>query len=188
MLSEVGFTGLIPLHEVSEAEMPRVAQFKCGSESLDSFLQSEARDHYLEHLSQTSVIFHEDFAGLVGYVTLTNDAIALDISEVGHLGMNCIVSIPTYPAIKICKLAVHEDLHGIGVGNRILDLVIGEIVGGKGVAACRILITDAVNEPKVIEFYGDYGFLPSVWAKARAGQRKGGTAHLTIKMIRDIYA
>ena len=50
------------------------------------------------------------------------------------------------------------------------------------------MITDAVNVPKVIDFYTDYGFLESVWAQGQLKQQKRGTVAVTIKMIRDIYA
>ncbi|SFX63560.1 Acetyltransferase (GNAT) family protein [Janthinobacterium lividum] len=187
-LSEHGFTGLIPLHDVDPGEIHRIEEFASGSVSLDEYLKKCAHDHYEEHLSSTSVIFHEDFPGLVGYVTLTNDAIRLDIAEVNHLGLSCHVELTSFPAVKICRIAVHKELHGNKIGNRILDLVIGEIVGATGISAARIIITDAINEPKVIEFYSKYGFLESIWSQGQVAQQKRGTVQVTIKMIRDLYA
>ena len=187
-LSEAGFTGLIPLHEVAQEEMGRIAAFDSHSESLDSYLKDSAADQRAEHLSETSVIFHEDFPGLVGYITLTNDAIHLDQTEINHLGLNCTAEMRTFPAVKICRIAVHKELQGNGIGARILDLTIGEIVGAKGISAARMLITDAVNEAKVIDYYTKYGFVESLWAKGQVKQQKRGTVQLTIKMIRDLYA
>lgn len=121
-LSDIGFTGLIPLHEVAQEEMFRVGAFVSLSADLDFYLKNTALDHRLEHLSTTSVIFHEDFVGLVGYITLANDAIKLVPTEINHLGLNCESQISTFPAVKICRLAIHKDLRGNGIGSRILDL------------------------------------------------------------------
>ena len=187
-LSDDGFTGLIPLHEVAEEEMFRIDDFHSRSADLDSYLKNNALDHRAEHLSTTSVIFHEDFDGLVGFITLTNDAIRLDATEINHLGLNCATEISTFPAVKICRLAVHAELRGNGIGSRILDLAIGQIVDDSGISAARILITDAVMEAKVIAFYTAYGFLESVWAQGQMKQQKRGTVQVTIKMIRDLYA
>lgn len=187
MLSSVGFTALIPIHEVAEAELYRLKKFSCGNQSLDVFLQEKAHELHLDHLSHTNLLFHEDFGGLVGYITLSNDSIPLKVSEVGDLGLAYQTDLQSYPAVKIGRLAVHADLQRKGVGARLLDLAIGEVIGVQTVAAARLMITDAVNDPKVIRFYGQHGFLESFWATDQARKHGKGKDRATIKMIRDIY-
>jgi ribosomal protein S18 acetylase RimI-like enzyme len=182
-LSRAGFTGLIPLHEVAPGAMPMVKSFSCGTPSLDSFLQDEAADLHRDHLNRTSVLFHEYFDGLVGFVTLTNDSIPLTPYEVGELGLNYECPVSSFPAVKLCRLAVNVALQRQGVGEHILALTIGGILGAANVSTARFLITDAINDQKVISFYEKQGFVESYWAK----KKRGSSATASIKMLRDIY-
>lgn len=188
MLSEVGFTALIPVNEVAPQELYRLKQFACGTPSLDTFLHTQALDLHLDHLSHTSVFFHEDFGGLVGYITLSNDSLPLKTSEVGELGLAYQTDLTSFPAVKIGRLAIHCDLQCQGLGARLLNLAIGEVIGAQTVAASRLIITDAVNEARVIKFYEQQGFLESFWATDQARNHGRGKERATIKMIRDIYA
>lgn len=187
MLSAAGFTGLIPIHQVASAVEHYLGEFKCGRQDLDEFISEHARDQHEDHLSYTSVLFHEDFEGLVGYITLTNDAVGMELSEVGELGLRNNVDLKFYPAIKICRLAIHSDLQSQGVGEKLIELALGEILLSQSITAARLLITDAVNSPRVIQFYERCGFLESYWA-TRQQKSRGGSVRATIKMIRDIYA
>lgn len=188
MLSNAGFTALISISEVAQGEIHRLDSFSCGKSTLDDFLRSEAANFHSDHLSHTSLLFHEDFPSVAGYITLSNDAIPLKTSEIGDLGLAYETELPAFPAVKIGRLAVHKELKRQGVGKRILDLAIGELVGVQTVTTGRLLITDAINESEVIDFYQKYGFMESYWAaekeKNHGGKKK---ERLTIKMIRDIY-
>ena len=140
-----------------------------------------------DFLSHTSLIFHEDFKGLVGFVTLANDAIPLNIVEIGRMALNYNCSIPSFPAVKICRLGVHQDLQGQKIGKRILDLVTGAIAGTNSITSTRFLVTDAIDQPRVVKFYEDYGFTRSIFfaSKGVGETKRKGTP--TVKMIRDIY-
>lgn len=188
MLSDTGFTALIPINEVAPSEQFRIRLFSCGTPSLDAFLIDHAKDQHEDHLGHTSVLFHEDFEGMVGYITLSNDAIPLKTSEVGNLGLAYEVKLSAFPAVKIGRMAVHEELQRLGIGQRILDLATGELVGTPTVTTARLLITDAVNDPRVISFYMKARFFESYWAIDQAKNHGKGMERATIKMIRDIYA
>jgi ribosomal protein S18 acetylase RimI-like enzyme len=187
MLSDEGFTALISINEVTDEADRKVATFTCGNDGLDSFLKEHSRDLHSDHLGHTHLIFHDDFPGLVGFVTLSCDSIPLKTSEVGELGLKYQLGLNAYPAIKIGRLAVHQELQSSGIGQRILDLIIGDIVSANAIAAARILITDAVNDERVIRFYRKYGFEESYWAVDQARNHSKGRERGTIKMIRDIY-
>lgn len=187
-LSEQGFTGLIPILDLAEDQSHRLKTFSSNRKDLDAFLTDEASAFHSDHLSHTSLLFHEDFDGLVGYITLTNDAIPLKTSEVGDLGLAYKIKLSHFPAIKICRLAIHKDLQCQRIGARMLYLAIGEIVGTSAVTTARLLITDAVNDPRVLKFYESHGFLESFWAVDQHKNHSRGTERATIKMIRDIYS
>lgn len=107
-LSEAGFTALIPISEVAAEIPPRIAEFSSNSPVIDSFLCDSAKNQYCDHLRHTSLLFHENFDGVAGYITLANDAIPLKLSEVGELGLAYKVDLTSYPAVKIGRLAVHK--------------------------------------------------------------------------------
>jgi ribosomal protein S18 acetylase RimI-like enzyme len=190
MLDPEGFTGLIPIIEVAPEFQSWLDTFTCGRDSLDQFLCEQASALHRDHLSHTSVLFHEDFTGLVGYISMSNDAIPLRTSEVGDLGLAYHLELPAYPAVKIGKLAIHADLQGHGVGEHILNLAVGNLIGSPTVSTARLLITDAVNDDKVIRFYRRCGFEESYWASEQAKHHRApkGKARETLKMLRDIYA
>ncbi|GAC1323641.1 MAG: hypothetical protein NVSMB28_17120 [Collimonas sp.] len=187
-LLDAGFSALIPINDVADVHLNRIAEFSSGTDGLDFYLHDDAKQFHEDHLSHTSLLFHNDFDGLVGYIALANDAIPLKISEVGNLGLAYQIELNAFPAVKIGRLAVHKDLQGQGVGIRIMELAIGELVGAQTVTTARLMITDAVNNPRVIKFYEKYGFLESFWATDQAKNHSRGKARATIKMIRDIYA
>jgi ribosomal protein S18 acetylase RimI-like enzyme len=188
MLSAGGFTGLISINQVALEIESFLTNFACGRKDLDDFLFDCARDQHEDHLSHTSTLFHEDFKGLVGYITLTNDSVGMEMSEVGELGLRNHVDLKFYPAIKICRLGIHQDLQGLGIGQKLIDLALGEILLAQSITASRLLITDAVNDPQVIRFYEKCGFLESYWATNQRKKNRGTSVPATIKMIRDIYA
>lgn len=188
MLSDAGFTALIPINEVVKSELHRLNSFSCGEHGLDSFLRSDAANLHSDHLSHTNLLFHEDFPSVVGYITLSNDAIPLKTSEIGDLGLAYEIELSAFPAVKIGRLAVHQYLQRQGFGKRIIDLTIGELVGAQTVTTGRMLITDAINESTVIAFYRKLGFMESYWAAEKAKNHSGKSKQTTIKMIRDIYA
>lgn len=188
MLPEVGFTGLIPLDEVAPQELHRVADFVSGRDGLDEFLRDRALDLHKDRLSSTSVLFHEEFHGLVGYITLANDGIPLTAFEVGELGLSYQCNLEEFPAVKICRLAVHQELQGQGIGRRLFDLALGQILATLQVTSARFLITDAVNEEPVLAFYKSLGFEESYWASEKAKHHtKKGAGRPTIKMLRDLF-
>ena len=193
MLSKAGFSGLVPLHEVNENFLPWIEQFDSGREKLNDYLKLCARDQHDDHLSTTSLIFHEAFEGVAGYITLANDCLPLTTFEEGQLGLRDQYQLRTFPAVKICRLAVNAALQRQGVGKLILDLTVGQVIDSQKVCAARLLVTDAVNEPAVLQFYKKLGFFDSGWAdkeaKKKSGQqaRKGPIQRETIKMLRDIY-
>ena len=189
-LAEEGFTGLIPINEVVPSEVHRIQAFSSGNERLDDFLAEQASEFHSSHIGYTNVLFHSDFPGMVGYVTMANDSIKLRGVEISELGLNLAdIELPSYPAVKIGRLAVHKDLKRQGIGKRIMDLALGQITGNTSIAAARILITDAVNDPNVLQFYASLKFEESIWAAEdhRKGSHGRAKERATIKMIRDIY-
>jgi hypothetical protein len=84
--------------------------FSCGKPRLDEFLTAHALALHEARLGFTNVVFHQQFEGPLGYFTLANDAIKLNDSEKFELGFGEHIELAAFPAVKIGRLAVHQDL------------------------------------------------------------------------------
>lgn len=181
---DAGRYGYLPIPEVERAALE---SFSCGKTGLDDFLKETALAQHKARLGLTSVVFHEDFKGPVGFFTLANDAIPLEESERFDLGIDEVVMVSAIPAVKIGRLAVHQDLQGNGVGAFLINLIIGDALNSVTLSTGRLLVVDADNDERVLSFYQKSGFVESLWAKNRARNNtpkaKRGAA---IKMHRDI--
>lgn len=171
MLTEAGFSGLVLLNEVNENFLSWIERFDSGRDKLNDYLKSRARDQHDDHLGTTSLLFHEAFDGVVGYITLANDCVQLTTFEEGELGLRDQYQLRTFPAVKICRLAVNSALQRQGIGELIIDLAVGHIIESQKFCAARLLVTDALNEPAVLQFYKKLGFFDSGWADNEAKRR-----------------
>lgn len=172
---------------ITEVVPDAIATFQCGKPRLDDFLKSAAADLHRARLSFTHIVFHEQVEGPVGFFTLSNDAIPLNESEKFDLGIDSDISMSSFPAVKVGRLAVSQNIQREGIGLAIMDLVIGEILDSRTLSAGRLLIVDADNDPAVLSFYKKIGFEKSLWAEGRSAHHtKLGRPAPTIKMHLDI--
>ena len=184
MLAASGF-GLLSIAEVDPAVL---ALFDCGKPHLNQFLQTVASPFHAFRLGLTNVVFHKDYEGPVGYFTLSNDAIRLKDSERFDIGIDHDVEVTYFPAVKLCRLAVQNQLQGAGAGAAIMDLIRGEVYDSVSNSAARLIIVDADNEPPVLKFYENHGFQRSLFAEGVAKSHAGNKNAITIKMWLDILA
>jgi GNAT superfamily N-acetyltransferase len=122
MLRAGGY-GLLPIHDVAKDV---IATFDCGRANLNSFLSDASHKMHEHRLGFTSVVFHEDVKGPLGYFTLSNDAIPLNSSEIFEFGIEDGHGLSAFPAVKIGRLAVSSAYHGRGVGGAVMNLILGE--------------------------------------------------------------
>lgn len=132
-----------------------------GSESfipLKIFLEKDAWQFHEENIAKTFVLVDAIEAGarIYGYISLTCSAVEL---EDGQKPINPVRAshYPTYPAVKIVRLAVDKSIRGHGYGKQLLDFsianVIDKIMPNVG---CRFLIVDSKRES--LKFYQKSGF------------------------------
>jgi GNAT superfamily N-acetyltransferase len=181
--------GLLPVLDVT---LDVLNAFRCGKDHLDRFLAESSINLHRDRLGLTTVAFHADLPNrAIGYFTLSNDGLPLTTSEKLELGLCDEVTLSSFPAVKLGRLAVSEDLQGQGVGTQLLELVHGEILDSTSLSAARLVIVDADNEPRVISFYKAHGYVESLWAEKQARNHAPGVQRAppaAIKMIRDIQA
>ena len=127
-------------------------QFASGDIDLDRFFQKFAgQNQFRLHIGTTYVAVDAD--EIVGFITLSATSIVI-----ADLPQALRKRLPNYPlpALRLARLAVAKDVHGQGIGKRLLratfDLAheMAERIGCVGV------VVDA--KPDAIEFYQRYGF------------------------------
>ena len=63
-----------------------------------------------------------------------------------------------YPAVLIGRLAVFDGFEGVGLGDSLLDFIKAWFIDPLNKTGCRFLVVDAVNHPKVLDYYQRNGF------------------------------
>lgn len=63
-----------------------------------------------------------------------------------------------YPAVLIGRLAVFDGFEGHHLGYDLMDFIKAWFIDPLNKTGCRFLIVDAVNHPKVIDYYCQNGF------------------------------
>ena len=126
--------------------------FKCNEPDLYDFLTGDALSSQTKRLSVTRLAMYNDH--VVGFFTLVNDCIeakAIEESdgEPGYLYQK-------YPAIKIARLATHDDYRDRDVGTNMLLKILVITLRLSGYVGCRIMTVD--SKPGAVGFYQKFGF------------------------------
>jgi len=139
--------------------------FDCGDTDLNSFLKDEALLYQNGSLAITYLCLYKN--QIVGYFSLSSDAIRLDIVEKESMPEPK-RRLGEYPAIKIGRLAVHNNFRKHGIGTFLVNAAMGkisdEIIKEIG---CRFVTVDAYEQ--AIEFYRKLGFVQNLAKKRKTG-------------------
>ncbi|MGI0105988.1 GNAT family N-acetyltransferase [Salinimicrobium sp. WS361] len=139
-----------------------IKPFCCGDTDLDGFLFDDAQN-YLKELMAVTYLLHNDDVTLA-YFNLLNDKIAYtDVDKNIDLFQKRIGrflpiekgGFRSYPAVKIGRLAVHQDYQGNKIGHQILDFIKNNFVDNNK-TGCKFITVDAYK--KSTRFYEQNGF------------------------------
>ena len=140
---------LLPL-----SALPKIKDFDCGDESLNTYLTRYAKKNDRLSISRTFVAGIEK--AVVGYISLSNAQISAESLPDDVRG-----KLPRYPvpALRIGRLAVDAKLHGSGIGSWLLKQAFIKALQIAESAGIFAVIVDAIDE-KAKQFYLKYGFIP----------------------------
>ncbi|MCP4271259.1 MAG: N-acetyltransferase [Gammaproteobacteria bacterium] len=130
--------------------------FDCGINELNQFLQQQARQKTVKHISKTYVASDESAPSIItGYYTLTGYSV---ITPPAHS------SYAKYPhplsAVKLARLAIDQSLQGQRLGEQLLiDAIYRTVSVAKQISAIGLFVDPMFKE--VIPFYQQYGFIPA---------------------------
>jgi GNAT superfamily N-acetyltransferase len=130
-----------------------LASFRCGRPELDEWLTCHARNAVGQG-TRTYVLLGEDRI-LAGYF-----AIAPYLLEREELPRRVGRGAPNkVPAVLLAKLALHERLHGQGLGAELLVCALTSIVVAARAAGGKLIAVDAIDEAAAA-FYSHHNFQP----------------------------
>jgi GNAT superfamily N-acetyltransferase len=172
----------LSLRHIRDVEDEVLKQFSCGRSQLDDFLTEDARDYDAHGLTSTVLVFLVGVSAPVAYFSLTADSVHLSGGERTDLGLPFDVPISFYPAVKLTKLAVAQDMQSQGLGKYLVDLICG--IASDAPFAVRLLTVDSVNQNQVLQFYQRVGFMESL---SETKQRQMQKSRETVLMFKDLY-
>ena len=143
----------LAFRQLSDEFNDLLPQFKCGRDSLDSFLADDAPAFQKYALTSTTLVFVQGDPAIAGFFSLSSDAVKLSTYEAGGLGLPFEAEIKYFPSVKITKFAVHQKHQRSGLGLQLIQSIEGLVYAdGSGSVATRLLTVDAVNEADVLAF------------------------------------
>jgi len=135
---------LIPLSYPNQID-----DFVCDDEDLTDFFQNDAFSYQKENITSTHICMYE--GKVVGAIALTSDSIKAKVMR-----SKLKIEIKSYPALKIARLATHENYGGIGIGSFLIISAIQKAFEISKESAVRFIIADAKKD--AIGFYEKCGF------------------------------
>lgn len=159
----------MPLSDYKLVELtPQInlSNFDCGDADISNWLKEDSVDYQTQSMAKTYLFL--DNQDIVAYFCISNDC----LNDLGDgKGYNNTVwnrfhrktklpnvkRIRSYPAVKIGRLGVCLDQHKTGLAYELMDFIKGfSILEHK--PACRLLLLDAYNRPRQIQYYQKNGF------------------------------
>ena len=124
---------------------------------LKTFVQKHALNYQRQSLARTYAAFC-DQNKLKAYITLVCGQVEIGRDDQPPIPAGDVdYRYPEYPAVKIARLAVHQDMQGSGLGRGLVDMALGitkdQICPSVG---CRFMMVD--SKRRSVDFYLKCGF------------------------------
>jgi len=119
--------------------------------NIDHFLKNESLNEQNMKLNTTHLLINNDVNELVGFVSLCNDSIQLEISERRELVYG------TVPAIKIARLAISNKYHGNHLGELLVNNAVVKCLEIRNHSGVKFLTLDCYKHR--LSYYKKFGFV-----------------------------
>jgi len=140
--------------KLKEDMLDSVKEFDCGDNDLNEFLTDDALKYMKQNLATTYLCNHTKH-GLLAYFSISADSIEISEKE-KEIFREYDKALREYPAIKIGRLAVQKEYKRNGIGERIIEIVLGYALEMNNRLAVRYVSVDAY--PESAGFYERCGF------------------------------
>lgn len=149
--------------ELTEEVLQQCKGFTCKDEDITEFFTQDYADYAYQLLGKSYCFVKPDTSEIVCAFTVANSSVKVD-SLPSNLRNKLNRKIPNakrrpqYPAVLVGQLAVSDLFSGHHVGDELLDFIKSWFIDSLNKTGCRYVIVDAVNHPKVFEYYQRNGF------------------------------
>lgn len=132
------------------------SDFRCGRPSLDAWLSDRALANQSANYTRTFVVRDAEMRVRAYYALCAGMILRKDVprSLRPHGSPNEI------PIALLARLAVHEDLHGKGIGKALLANALRNAASASQAVAFRAVVVDALDADAA-RFYQTLGFQPT---------------------------
>lgn len=144
--------------ELTEEVLQQCKGFTCKDEDITEFFTQDYADYTYQLLGKSYCFVKPDTSEIVCAFTVANSSVKVD-SLPSNLRNKLNRKIPNakrrpqYPAVLVGQLAVSDLFSGHHVGDELLDFIKSWFIDPLNKTGCRYVIVDAVNHPKVFEYY-----------------------------------
>lgn len=137
--------------------------FDCGDEDLNDFIKNEVQFYKDQLIAMPYIVVEKENAeNILAYFTLSNDKISVtefasnsQFNKFKKKNFNREKYLRSYPSVKIGRLGISKELHGLGIGTNIIDFIKLYFLEDNK-TGCRFITVDAYNA--AIPFYEKNGF------------------------------
>ena len=149
--------------ELTEEVLQQCKGFTCKDDDITEFFTQDYVDYAYQLLGKSYCFVKPDTSEIVCAFTVANSSVKVD-SLPSNLRNKLNRKIPNakrrpqYPAVLVGQLAVSDLFSGHHVGDELLDFIKSWFIDPLNKTGCRYVIVDAVNHPKVFEYYQRNGF------------------------------
>ena len=149
--------------ELTEDVLQQCKGFTCKDEEITEFFTQDYADYAYQLLGKSYCFVKPNTSEIVCAFTVANSSVKVD-SLPSNLRNKLNRKIPNakrrpqYPAVLVGQLAVSDLFSGHHVGDELLDFIKSWFIDPLNKTGCRYVIVDAVNHPKVFEYYQRNGF------------------------------
>ena len=149
--------------ELTEKVLQQCKGFTCKDEDITEFFTQDYADYAYQLLGKSYCFVKPETSEIVCAFTVANSSVKVD-SLPSNLRNKLNRKIPNakrrpqYPAVLVGQLAVSDLFSGHHVGDELLDFIKSWFIDPLNKTGCRYVIVDAVNHPKVFEYYQRNGF------------------------------
>ena len=113
-----------------ESDIP-TDEFDCGDEDLNDFIKNEVQFYKKQLIAMPSVVLEKGKTDKVlAYFTLSNDKVSVtdfasnnQFNKFKKKNFNKEKYLRSYPSVKIGRLGISKELHGVGIGTNIIDFI-----------------------------------------------------------------
>ncbi len=131
------------------------SSFRCGREELDQWFHTAALQAQQRNRSARTTVLVDD-GTVVGFYSLATHAVAFRAAP-----QQLVRGVPRYdavPAVRLARLAIHEDHQGEGLGERLLATAVRDVLAAAAHVGIVLMTVDAIDEAAAA-FYARYGFV-----------------------------